>query len=461
MRGETVSFYLGSVGRNRFLQPFVGHFGGDGTATATSDAAPIDPRYAGSSVYRATVTDDPKEAEPRHPSAGWYAAGTASVVAVVASDGGGPPVVTLRWRIHRTVYNTLRNPTGQCITIAVGGGHRPRNVELQPETTRSRAVFRDDWDGWTGAARPTSVSYILRRRPPDATFGGPFRLGADGTLEFGSSTDAAVRWSLPRPGRDLVHLAVDGEFSDPWRARDRIYAVAAAVAADGPSHSRYRLTLSPPPPDACSAPAGFVEVSGYLEVWAHFDAVRRHGDGCGKNMQCRNATVAAPRRASVALSELILPRLAAVRRHGGTPVTALPFLWVYVRHRALRPVADAAVYAGRRMMMTPLASGRAAAAPPGWVYQRDTLCFLASVPAARINGSRFLSCVGAATVTVEVSDAPAAAVPEVCIVLPSSGEVLDLAEYGDGVPLPREIAPDENADVHCLLTVHFESSACG
>ena len=121
-------------------------------------------------------------------------------------------------------------------------------------------------------------------------------------------------------------------------------------------------------------------------------------------------------------------------------------------------MGDSVVFSGRRVIAE---SDRRQGvhSPPPWVLDRDTLCFLVSIPAARNYGDNcpVMSCTGSAAVAVEVTEAaPADALPEFCIVLPS-GEVLDLEEYGDGGALPREVANDENAAVQCQFTLRFET----
>jgi hypothetical protein len=241
MASILVSFYEDSNGRNRFVQPRAGTFGGDNP----DESITTDAHYRASAVYRDTVTEEAGRRQ-RCPTAGWYAAG----IATVAAADPGARTVTLRWTLGRRAMRRLRGDGRPVVTVALpyGGGvargfllRTPDAGPTATTTTRHRAVFRpgdaDPWEWPSGA----TVAFTLRSGPPTALLPGPLRtVGAD-VVEF--EGDAATRWSLPRPGRDLVHLGgrsahpfAVATLDSPERARDRVFAVVAAeeVGADDP-----------------------------------------------------------------------------------------------------------------------------------------------------------------------------------------------------------------------------------
>lgn len=69
--------------------------------------------------------------------------------------------------------------------------------------------------------------------------------------------------------------------------------------------------------------------------------------------------------------------------------------------------------------------------------------------------TQFLGLSGINSVPVYVRDAVTAALPEFCLVLPT-GEVIDMEQYDDNIPLPAEVQHDENASASALLMVQFE-----
>ena len=57
--------------------------------------------------------------------------------------------------------------------------------------------------------------------------------------------------------------------------------------------------------------------------------------------------------------------------------------------------------------------------------------------------------------SVIVRDTVTLALPEFCLVLPT-GEVVDLQQYDDNIPLPAEVPQDESACINALLAIQFE-----
>ena len=97
--------------------------------------------------------------------------------------------------------------------------------------------------------------------------------------------------------------------------------------------------------------------------------------------------------------------------------------------------------------------------PPAWITGRDTLCFLLSIPGARVPcEARYIALGGSNTIPVWVNDTIGSALPEFCVVLPS-GEVLDLQQYDDNIPVPTEAPQDNWACVSAMFVVQFEEPA--
>ena len=87
---------------------------------------------------------------------------------------------------------------------------------------------------------------------------------------------------------------------------------------------------------------------------------------------------------------------------------------------------------------------------------RDTMVFQLTLPSARIPGeARFIGLASSNTVQVSVIDTVGSALPEFCVVTPS-GEILDLAQYDDNIPLPDEVPHDECSAINAMLTIQFE-----
>jgi hypothetical protein len=159
----------------------------------------------------------------------------------------------------------------------------------------------------------------------------------------------------------------------------------------------------------------------------------------------------------VTLSEVIVPRYAAVRSLGVT-ITSVPYLWCLVRHRALEPVGHHVVVAPRVIDSDGASPVRSA---PAWTGDRAVFHFQLPVSSARISGeARFISLAGNQTIRAVAVDVVTASLPEFCLLLPS-GQVLDLAQYDDNAPLPAEVPPDETAGVTASLLVEIGEAADG
>jgi hypothetical protein len=261
--------------------------------------------------------------------------------------------------------------------------------------------------------------------------------------------------------RMLIALRV----SAPAEAAPR--ATADALRGRGPLDATQRLVTfaltRPQPGQGAAAGAGVVAGArcAWLEVWQQFVETRLRPVPRASVWSFPPGMTA--RRATVSLTELIVPRHAPLRP-GALPITALPFVWVFVRHRALVPVGEQAA-APRPMLVGPRPPGwttdrpSAAAAPPGWVNRADTLRFVCAVPSARMCGeAAYSNLSGGAPVSVQVVDTSLVAALEVCVVLPS-WEVLDVVEYDDPDGLvPLEAPGDDHAGVSVLLSLQFDEA---
>lgn len=254
------------------------------------------------------------------------------------------------------------------------------------------------------------------------------------------------------------------------------HSVACAALSSAAEDAKAKIVADAEPApraEAGDSPTAAIGTTfGYLEMWNAF-SVRSpyHLSNVWSvaSLPAQGGIAPGVRRATVALSEVLLPRTTAIRTLN-MPVTAIPFLWCYVRHRMMRPLADQSVVIHR--LFDPDRPLDPHMRPPAWVEQRDALRFQLTIPSAKIPGeSRFIGqgslrasggnpvvgCASSNTVTVEVVDAVGAGLPEFCLVLPS-GEVLDFVQYGDAIVLPREVIHDEYAGISVLLTVQFDEA---
>jgi hypothetical protein len=199
---------------------------------------------------------------------------------------------------------------------------------------------------------------------------------------------------------------------------------------------------------------------GYIEVWDSFKVRAAYHQGQVWSVSSfptqPGMTPGRTRQASVSLSEVVLPR-GVIIRSINAPITSVPYLWCFVRHRAIQPLGDQSTIVNRmvdadRVLSTYLQ-------PPSWTSGRDTIWFQLTIPSARIPGdSQYIGLSASNMVPVVVTDSVGSALPEFCLVLPS-GEVLDIAQYGDNIHTPDEVQQDEWASVNVMLTIQFDEPA--
>ena len=196
---------------------------------------------------------------------------------------------------------------------------------------------------------------------------------------------------------------------------------------------------------------------GYIEIWDSFKVRTAFHQGQAWSISSfpsqPGAQPGRARRASVSLSEVLLPRYALVRS-SNIPVTALPYLWCFVRHRAMQAVGDQSTIINR--LVEPDRVLEASLQPPQWTIGRDTIWFQLTVPSARIPGeAHYIGLASSNAVQVNVTDTIGSALPEFCLVLPS-GEILDFIQYDGNIVLPNEVPHDDWSGINAMLTVQFE-----
>lgn len=242
--GETINFYISSVGRNRFLQVPTGVFGGDLTwGIGTYEAADL--RYRLSDNYASTVTAD-DGASQRTPVAAWYAMGTATVRDVVLStfvrrSTPSGTVVQLQWNISEAVFASARSPD-QCVTV-VDGGVLVHCVTLAGSTA---AVVRLEWPRTTppsAAIVPGAVlDWMLRPRQPDAVLTGPAVVVDDSTVlvQVPSRGFAPPQARLSSAVLDNTDRSCSRTAACPRRAGRSCTSAAAAAYPPNPAVYRAR-----------------------------------------------------------------------------------------------------------------------------------------------------------------------------------------------------------------------------
>jgi hypothetical protein len=213
----------------------------------------------------------------------------------------------------------------------------------------------------------------------------------------------------------------------------------------------YTVTLSRAMPAGTTA-----SELGYLEVWDSFKTRSAYHQGQSWSVSAfpqQMGLSAGMRRATASLLEVLVPR-AALLRSINMAITDIPFVWCYVRHRALQCVGEQAAVVTR--LVDPDRVLEASLQPPPWTTQRDTLWFHLPVPSARLPGeARYVGLSASNTVQVWTTDTIPSALPEFCFTLPS-GEVLDFEQYDGNLVLPAEAPQDEWAAVSALFVVQYE-----
>ena len=205
-----------------------------------------------------------------------------------------------------------------------------------------------------------------------------------------------------------------------------------------------------------TAERGLSDEVGYVEVWDAFVTRTAYHQGqawSASTFPNQPGAAPGPRRATAVLSELVLPRTAVVRTLN-VAVLNVPYIWCFVRHRAILPVGDQSVIVHR--LSDPGRKPDARLQPPAWTTGRDVLWFLLTLSGARVPGeAQYLSLSSSNTVQVWVTDTIGSALPEFCLVLPT-GEVVDFEQYDDNIPLPREVPQDGWACINAMFTIQFE-----
>ena len=196
---------------------------------------------------------------------------------------------------------------------------------------------------------------------------------------------------------------------------------------------------------------------GYIEVWDNFQVRSAFHQGQTWSAQSfptqPGMAHGQQRRASVTLTEVLLPRYAFIRSVN-MAVTTLPFLWCFVRHPAMQPVGDQSTIGNR--LLDPTRVWETYLQPPNWTFGRDTVWFQLSIPGARIPGeASYIGLSSNNVVQVQVTDTIGSGLPEFCFILPS-GEILDFVQYDSNIALPDEVPHDEWACISTMLTVQFE-----
>ena len=196
---------------------------------------------------------------------------------------------------------------------------------------------------------------------------------------------------------------------------------------------------------------------GYVEVWDSFKVRAAYHQGQTWSISSfptqPGMTPGRGRNVSVLLTEVLVPRGVTIRSING-PITAVPYLWCFVRHRAIQPLGDQSTIVNR--LLDPDRALPQYLQPPSWTTGRDTIWFQLTIPSARIPGeSQYIGLSASNVVPVVVTDSVGSALPEFCLVLPS-GELLDIAQYDDNIPLPDEVQQDDWSSVSAMLTVQFD-----
>ena len=200
---------------------------------------------------------------------------------------------------------------------------------------------------------------------------------------------------------------------------------------------------------------------GYIEHWSTFitrspfyfgsawSSVRIHG-GQGNNAP----TV---RRATVSLPEIIVPRSTLIRSLR-QPITAISFMWAFVRHGAIQLMANQAMISHRILEESLVNRIERTLQPPPWIDSRDTMQFHVAITGGKTPcNSAFIGLSSSNTIQVEVIGSVGGFLPELCFVLPN-GEVLDFLMYDEGESsLPFDVVHDDYASMTSMFTVQFES----
>ena len=256
----------------------------------------------------------------------------------------------------------------------------------------------------------------------------------------------------------VPHIIEVQEFQPLVDAPAPATTVTAGLFGRGPlgaGSGKYSITLNRPLP--ASYRGGMALQIGYVEVWESFKVRAAYHQGQAWSISSfptqPGVTPGRTRSASVSLTEVLLPRGVTIRSINA-PITAVPYVWCFVRHRAIQPMGDQSTIVNR--LLDPDRSLDTHLQPPSWTSGRDTIWFQLTIPTARIPGeTQYIGLSASNAVPVLVTDSIGSALPEFCLVLPS-GEVLDIAQYDDNIRLPDEVPQDEWASVNAMLTIQFD-----
>lgn len=202
---------------------------------------------------------------------------------------------------------------------------------------------------------------------------------------------------------------------------------------------------------------------GYLEVWRSFQSQPYYINGTEWSSSIYSTSMwNGTTRALIRVSELTLPSRALLRSRLQS-VKSVPYVWVYVRSSAFRPVADHSTITNRMIHTTPVGKQLKPnnIPPPAWIDHRDTLRFVFTMGAANVpEGIMFMSVTQDSGILVDIIDHLGSAIPELCVVL-ASGEVADFMMYGEGrCPLPIEVPSDEYSNIFAVVLLDLVDENC-
>lgn len=224
---QDIDFCICATGRNRFLQPPSGLFGGDESLLGEYMAQ--DNHYAQSVTYAHTVAswtpDTSVSLYQRQATAAWYATATATVTAAPVARR-----LSLRWDVTPSVWGALRVP-GQIVTFVHDGQVVHAPVTNLPAGPTGVTILLPNEGPWDYLVPETKVELMVRTKAPTRMLAGPIKQMEANVVLVQCSRDAipSLMGSLLYLGGWNPHPTKTARMDDPAVAVNNVYAVESTV----------------------------------------------------------------------------------------------------------------------------------------------------------------------------------------------------------------------------------------
>lgn len=262
---QNIDFCVCATGRNRFLQPPSGLFGGD--ESLLGEYVAQDDHYTRSVTYAHTAASwSPNTNVPlyqRQATAAWYATATATVIAAPVAR-----CLSLRWDVSPSVWGALRVP-GQIVTFVHDGQvvHAPvTNLPAGPTGVTLLLPTDGPWDYLVPEAK---VALMVRTKAPTRTLAGPIEQMEANVVLVQCSRDVipSLVGSLLYLGGWNSHPLNTAGMDEPTVAMGNIFAVESTTEITVHKPLRPRSVTINNWSIATTFVSGFFWNTGNIEDW--------------------------------------------------------------------------------------------------------------------------------------------------------------------------------------------------